>query len=172
MPMGWTDFYVKVGRVAVGLRWRVVQNHSPFTTDQLDQLIVLTLLKMGLRLPRGHPVEFTAQCRHKAGFAANHQGITIDKRRWSAITVRVGGDGTASAFTAVQLMASFAHELEHARQWCKKVGNSRPGSHGDHHELLATRATEHMLIHLVTDESAVRELYVIVKQAVARPRKD
>ena len=162
-PQGWTDFYVRVGDISVGLRWRVVLNRSAFSESQVNQLIVLTLLKMGFRLPRSHPVEFKLPQTECKTATAHHYGMMTGKHRWSSIAINKVGDGTISIFNAAQLMASLAHELEHARQWAKKIGNSKPGFHGDYHERTAARAAEHMLVHLVSDDSAITELHATVE---------
>lgn len=172
----WSTFYLKVGRKSVGAKWTITENASRFPNAVINQLVALTILKMCLWLPRSHGIEIVLARDHDKDAVADHCGTRIywerggvregKAHRGSSITIhdahRDRGDVLLSA---IQFMRKIAHELEHARQYCYRTGNGKPGRHGDRHEYLANRATENMLVQLAFDKSALTELRRICQKA-------
>jgi hypothetical protein len=146
----WYTFYPKKRRY--GLTWQIHQNESKFTEKQLCQIVALTLMSLDFYLPKKYRVVFLFKVSE--GMRGNHTGW-VEKsgsrivRRFSTIIVSVDQFDEGDLRSLAGIVHILAHELEHARQRYKRIRNSKPGTHGDHHEHAADVASNIALINII-----------------------
>jgi hypothetical protein len=157
-----TDFYLP----PFGLRWRIVKNESPFTEHQLDLTIALTVVASLLWLPRKHRVDFSF-LRKPRTFPAIHYSCRHTQRgatqRFSDIALFGLKPTKDKPLMLAQIISCLAHELEHARQYYRRIPVGKRTVHGNRHERFAYRTEYHTMCRILSDPSAVKEFRRIAK---------